>query len=131
MRQILYISTSTLPGDEASLNGILEQSRHNNAIDGVTGLLWADGVRFMQVIEGPEESVAMTWARIQADPRHHDITALHDKVTNVREFGYWTMAYRHSSNAFDEHDAKLRRLVAHASPTVGEAFLAMIASEGV
>ncbi len=37
MRQILYCSNSTIPGNEADLDDILSQSRNNNAIDGVTG----------------------------------------------------------------------------------------------
>ena len=64
LRQIIYASERT-GGREAAadeLRRILEQSRHNNAIDGVTGLLWSDGRRFMQVLEGPDESVAPTFA---------------------------------------------------------------------
>ena len=43
MRQILYLSSSTVQGDRGNLPTILEQSCHSNAIDGITGLLWSDG----------------------------------------------------------------------------------------
>jgi hypothetical protein len=128
MRQILYISSSTLPGDAADLAGILCQSRHNNAIDGVTGLLWSDGARFVQVFEGPEDSVAATWARIRADPRHAEIRVLQDRVIPAREFGDWTMAMRRAGDPVDAHDIQVRRLLDRASPAISEPFLAMIAA---
>lgn len=126
MRQILYVSTSTVPGDGADLTSILEQSRHNNAIDGITGLLWSDGRRFMQAFEGPQESVRSTWSRIQADDRHHDITILRDALVGVREFGTWTMAHRRSGEPGEVYDAKIRRLLERASPEVRQPFLAML-----
>ena len=128
MRQIFYLSSSTALGG-ADLAGILEQSRHNNAINGVTGLLWSDGARFMQVFEGPMESVALTWERIQKDSRHHEIVVLHDRPITEREFGYWTMAYRRPGEVVDEYDAHVRRLVAYASPDVREPFLAMLTTD--
>jgi hypothetical protein len=128
MRQILYISNSTAP-EGADLVGILEQSRHNNAINGVTGLLWSDGVRFVQVFEGPDESVALTWERIQKDPRHHEIHVLVDRPIAAREFGYWSMAHRGSDEGSHVHDARVRRLVAYASPVISEPFLTMLGSE--
>lgn len=129
MRQILYCSNSTLPGHAADLEGILLQSRHNNAINGVSGLLWSDGAKFLQVFEGPKASVALTWGRISSDHRHCDILVLQDKPTKVPEFGYWTMAYRRSADEADIFDKQVRRIVSLASPEVREPFLAMVATD--
>jgi hypothetical protein len=57
MRQIVYVSLSSVPDDGADISAILNQSRHNNAIDGITGLLWSDGKSYLQAIEGPRVSV--------------------------------------------------------------------------
>ncbi len=126
MRQILYLSISTVPGDGADLVRILQQSRHNNAIDGITGLLWSDGTQFMQVFEGPDASVELTWARIQADDRHTEISVLVDRSIEAREFGSWTMAHRRAGEAVDMYDTQVKRLLGEASPVVSEPFLAMI-----
>lgn len=126
MRQILYFSFSTDPGNEADLAHILQQSRHNNAIDGVTGLLWSDGAHFIQVIEGPDASVELTWARIQADARHHQITVLIDGPVSAPEFGTWTMAHRGAGRDVDLYDEQLRRLLENVSPAISEVFLAVI-----
>lgn len=126
MRQILYVSMSAVRGSDGDVAGILQQSRHNNAIDGITGLLWSDGTHFLQVFEGPEASVAAAWERIQADPRHRDVTLLHDVAIEAREFGDWTMAHRGPREAADVYDAKMRRLLERASPDVSGSFLALL-----
>jgi hypothetical protein len=122
VRQILYISTSTVPGDKADLVGILEQSRHNNAIDGVTGLLWSDGRHFMQVIEGPKASISDTFARIQVDTRHERLEVLHDRPIEDREFGGWSMAHRRANDPADIYDAQMHRLLSRASPSISKPF---------
>lgn len=126
MRQILYMSSSTIQGDSADLAAILEQSRHNNAIDGVTGLLWSDGAHFLQVFEGPTTSVETTYSRIVQDQRHHDIVLLHTIRIAERQFGGWSMAHRRIDDPADHYDVRMRRLLAQASEQVRDPFLAMM-----
>ena len=126
MRQILYLSSSTVQGDRGDLAGILEQSRHNNAIDGITGLLWSDGVHFLQVFEGPTRSVEATFARIVKDDRHHDIHLLHDERIIERQFGDWSMAHRRTNDAADIYDVRMQRLMSHAAAHVRARFLSIM-----
>ena len=126
MRQLLYISSSKPRGTRADVAGILEQSRHNNAIDGVTGLLWTDGIRFLQVLEGPAESVAATYARIAQDPRHQAIVVLSDKTIAEREFGDWSMADAAREGGSDRHRERVARLLDNTSPDVRGTFLGLI-----
>lgn len=126
MRQVLYVSSSTPAHTPADLPRILEQSRHNNAIDGVTGLLWSDGRRFLQVLEGTEESVSAVFRRIGADDRHRAIVVLADRQVEERQFGGWTMAFRNAGEASDGFDARVRALLADASPDVQGTFLGLI-----
>lgn len=128
-QQILYISVSTVPGDGADLSGILQQSRHNNALDGITGILWSDGLNFLQVIEGPPESVAATFARIRVDSRHHHVRVLRHWTIPRREFGDWTMIHRRASDPADMYDAKMRRLLMTTSESIRQYFLKLIAGE--
>jgi hypothetical protein len=127
MRQLIYISVGTVPGDKAELVGILEQSRHNNAIDRVTGLLWSDGAHFLQVIEGPAESIAAAFRRIERDARHHDLGVLADRLISARAFGDWTMIHKRASELADLYDAHVRRLLAKASEATRRPLLALLA----
>ena len=123
-RQLFYTSRSA-PG--VDVDGILQQSRHNNAVDGITGLLWHDGAHFLQVIEGPESSVAATYARIAADPRHSALTIVSDRCVPGREFGYWSM--ERASRSLDDGDAILARIerrLAGAPEALRQAFTAAI-----
>ena len=122
MRQLLYVSLSSVTGREADLAGILEQSRHCNAIDGITGLLWYDGTRFMQVLEGPRVSVGAALSRIITDPRHHSLEILSNHHVENRAFGDWTMAYHRAGEQPDVHRAAMRRLLVHASDTIRAQF---------
>lgn len=117
-----------MPGNIADIEGILEESRRNNAIDGVTGLLWSDGTHFLQVLEGPDETVGATMGRILADHRHSAIVVLRDEAVDAREFGGWSMEFRGADIAADAHDLRMRRLLEKASEPVRAQFLALIAS---
>ncbi|WP_164516251.1 BLUF domain-containing protein [Sphingomonas sp. 2R-10] len=121
-RQIFYTSRSDAGVD---VDRILQQSRHNNAVDGITGLLWHDGDHFLQVIEGPESSIAATYARIAIDPRHHEVTVLSDRPVPKREFGYWSME-RVGTSGMDDGPvlARLERRLDNAPDAVRRAFTA-------
>uniref|UniRef100_UPI0035CA3088 BLUF domain-containing protein n=1 Tax=uncultured Sphingomonas sp. TaxID=158754 RepID=UPI0035CA3088 len=127
MRRILYVSVGTAPGNAADLSAILQQSRHNNALDGITGLLWSDGKRFVQAIEGPADSVTATFERIRADPRHDAIVVLQDEIITARDFGGWTMAHRRASDSADAADAHMARILVNASDAIRDQFLSLIA----
>lgn len=128
MRQLFYVSASTVTGDKGDLAGILEQSRHNNALEGVTGLLWSDGAHFLQVLEGSPDSVGATFERISRDPRHSHIVVLHDREIEAREFGGWSMVHRRANEPADLYDAKVGRLLASAAPDIRERFIGLIAT---
>lgn len=126
MRQILYISSKT-PGQEISVGNILIQSRRNNDAAGVTGLLYTDGTRFLQVLEGEAAAVAATFGRIRADARHHAVVVLSDMVVTERSFGRWAMAHRLPTDPADEFDARVTRMLAGASDSVRGTFQGLIA----
>jgi len=125
MRQIVYVSLSSVPGDGADLSGILEQSRHNNAIDGITGLLWSDGKKFLQAIEGPRVSVEACFERIKSDNRHYYLTVLSDQRITNHEFGSWNMVHRRANEESKVYP-QVRRLLHQASDGVRAHFMAMI-----
>ena len=65
---------------------IVAAVRTRNDAAGISGLLLFTGQDFAQLIEGPPQAVADLWARIRADPRHHDIVVFHDERAPTRWF---------------------------------------------
>jgi len=118
MRQIVYISSVRrhVPVDPAT---ILSASRRNNARARVTGLLFFDGKRFLQALEGDDAAVDAAFARIQRDERHHALVVLSNRTIAAREFGEWAMAYGAPG---EDQAAALTRLTANADPAVRATF---------
>ncbi|USU09652.1 BLUF domain-containing protein [Sphingomonadaceae bacterium OTU29MARTA1] len=121
MRQLVYISSIRRQAIVDPVT-ILAQSRRNNARARVTGLLFFDGKRFLQALEGDDASVDTTFARIQQDDRHHALVVLSNRDIERREFGEWAMAY--NAPGEDNSDAidRIARLTANADPTVRATF---------
>lgn len=119
MLQLVYIS-SICSG--AQVGSILRVSRRNNARDGITGLLYHDGRRFLQALEGDEPMVDAAFARISADARHRAVVVLSRRTVGEREFGAWEMA---ECDAAGDRAALLRLvepLLKGASPNVRGTF---------
>lgn len=101
MLQIVYISSARDGHSDESLQAILAASRRHNRLSGVTGLLLAGGRRFLQALEGPDESLLATYARIEADPRHYALVQLGLTEVEKRAFGEWEMAYQPAGTGSD------------------------------
>ena len=129
LRQLLYISRATRPCGEDNLAAILRTSRDNNVLYRVTGILWSDGERFIQALEGPFASVEETYARILVDERHHRLAIVYDHLVEKRDFGSWSMCHRRSYESDDEYDQKIRRALAAAPSHVRALLDAFITSE--
>ena len=106
MFQLVYISTSRETITPAMLEQILAASRRNNARQGVTGLLVAGERRFLQALEGPEQAVLDTYARIRTDARHHAMVLLTGRSVEARAFGDWSMAYEQGADAQNQPDLR-------------------------
>jgi hypothetical protein len=127
VRQLLYISTAAV-GAVINIGSVLATSMRNNRRDGVTGLLWTDERRFLQVLEGEDGAIQGVFDRITADPRHRAIVVLHDRTIAVREFGAWAMAQRGTHDSADAFDARMRHHLNAASSSVRGTFEGLIAA---
>ena len=123
--QLLYISSAA--SRVVDLDALLAQAQANNARAEVTGLLYTDGKRFLQAIEGPVRTVEDTFLRIIADPRHRSLVLLSRRLTDKREFGPWAMARRGFDAPLDEFTARVDDLCAAADPSVRGTFAGLIA----
>ena len=95
--QVIYSSKAAKAMSVADLRAILEDARAGNEKRQVTGaLVYADGV-FLQILEGPRQSVQSLMRSIAADTRHTHVKVFHEAGVDHRVFGAWTMAYLDAS----------------------------------
>lgn len=94
MIYLVYVSSATGQLTTADLDDILAASRRNNARIGITGMLLHKGGNFMQVLEGPEESVLALQNKIEGDPRHRGLLVLRKAPLKERQFKEWAMGYQ-------------------------------------
>lgn len=88
---IAYVSEAS-PG--LSIDHVDDLSRDAfvfNRQAGVTGILLYDGARFMQYIEGPEDSIHIVYSRIVRATSHHEMVLLARGDVISRRFPYWSM----------------------------------------
>lgn len=128
MRQIVYRSTTTANSGRAAddIPDIVRQAVARNGIEGITGLLYTEDDAFLQVIEGPEDSVSDLMVRLFDDDRRRDLTILVDRPVVQREFGDWTMIYRDRRESIDAFDDRLRVLLAGVSDETVRHFRALL-----
>lgn len=91
-RRLIYASAAAGGDQRRDHLDILRQSRANNGLNGISGLLWTDGSVYLQLLEGAPEAVSITFDRIAADPRHRDVRIVSDGIEPERAFGDWVMA---------------------------------------
>ena len=100
MFYLIYVSAAVRPMSEAELLEILETSRRNNEVSGLTGMLFykeivdADEASFMQLLEGEEAAVMETYRRIVQDKRHDTLIILERGPVEDRAFPDWSMGFR-------------------------------------
>ncbi len=91
-----YLSSARSPLDAAGLERLLAASRRWNEAHGLTGVLLHNGGSFLQVLEGPRDAVASTFAtRIRPSHLHGDIVELFELPLRERAFPHWSMACKH------------------------------------
>ncbi len=126
MPQLLYISSSDPRGVPIDLAALLAQSQRNNARAGVSGLLYSDARRFLQVLEGAADQVEAIFARIQVDPRHRALVLLSRRGIAAREFGDWSMAMRQPGDSHDAFAKRVEAMLVDAAPSVRGTFAGLI-----
>ncbi|MDQ0249595.1 hypothetical protein J2W22_001642 [Sphingomonas kyeonggiensis] len=125
MLQLLYIS-SARKNEVIDLDQLLAQAQRNNARDEITGLLYTDGRRFLQALEGPKTAVEDVFLRIIADPRHHALVLLSRRETTRREFGEWSMARRSFQETQDQFGGRIAALCRDTDPSIRGTFAGLV-----
>jgi len=92
IKQLAYISEGTIDFDKSRLKGLMKQARRRNKELSVTGMLLVQMPLFLQVLEGPPESVDTVFESIKKDDRHTNIDVIFtNESRHEREYGQWLM----------------------------------------
>ncbi|SFS12430.1 BLUF domain-containing protein [Sphingomonas jatrophae] len=126
MRLLLYTSTNLIAEDQRALDALMVQCRTNNAVDGITGLLWTDNVRFAQALEGGEEAIASLLDRLRTDDRHADMHVIWDEVSTERHFGAWSMVMPAEDVLAQLYEQRLIQFLQRLPPALGDAFAGIV-----
>lgn len=98
---IIYISEAQTEFHTSDLIKILQNSKANNSKCDISGILlyierrhndWQGG-RFIQLLEGPLESVNKIYGKIEHDNRHKNLVALQRGNAEARLFPNWSMGF--------------------------------------
>ena len=122
MLQLAYMSQAAnylAPGDTGTIS---THAQVRNRLDEITGVLLGDGKYFLQVLEGPKESVEDTFLRVMIDPRHHSLMLLSRRLVTTREFGVWDMALCETETDRRAVIETVRHLVTGASDDIRQSF---------
>lgn len=91
LKSVAYTSRARLDLSDQDLDDIHRVARHLNALDGITGLLVFDGVRFLQIVEGAEDAVDHLVRRLLTDQRHTSLEIRDEHSLESRSFPDWSM----------------------------------------
>ena len=89
--RLIYVSDTADYVDWDDLKDILAKSEKNNAALDVTGILVLSNNKFLQVLEGPINSLNELYAKILQDARHKNSRILSYTPIHERHFSAWSM----------------------------------------
>lgn len=107
MLSVIYVSVADPFITQDDIDAILEAARRNNARDDLTGALLYNGHNFMQLLEGPADTVETCLAQIRADTRHSGMVEIRRRDIDARDFADWSMLF---DRQFGGDDVDLARL---------------------
>ncbi|MBH1712057.1 BLUF domain-containing protein [Stenotrophomonas maltophilia] len=91
LRAVAYASEATSGLSMDHVDDLARAAARFNFEAGVTGVLLYDGLRFLQYIEGPEDSINVVYSRILSARSHCELIELGRGRVSGRFLPYWSM----------------------------------------
>ena len=93
MRLLMYTSEYVGNFDRILLDfpNIIDISKRENDRHGITGILFYDHGRFVQIMEGEDKDVRCLMENIRSDTRHKNVKVIIDEPVAKREMKDWKM----------------------------------------
>lgn len=108
INQLVYISQAVRKMSAEDLNAIQRTAKESNSHIDVTGSLFYNGGWFLQVLEGPLETITNLYHKIELDPRHKNSRLLYNEPAKFRTFTRWSM---NMTNLDDRQSDKYNELI--------------------
>jgi hypothetical protein len=89
--RLLYASKAVDSVSQEELLKSLSQSKTDNPLIGITGVLCSSALIFLQCSEGGRMEVNALYNLIAVDPRHSDVVILSYEEISERRFANWSM----------------------------------------
>ena len=127
INQLVYMSQATRKMSAEALADIQKTAKNNNQTMDVTGSLFYNGGWFLQVLEGPLDTLQALYNKIEKDPRHKNSRILYNEPAKFRTFTRWSMNMTNlddrQADKYDElveviEAAKTDRKIGAVSPAV-------------
>ncbi|PKA97252.1 FAD-dependent sensor of blue light [Flavobacteriaceae bacterium MAR_2009_75] len=93
MYTLTYESKAKPDLSNEDIENILETARIFNSQNGITGCLIFYMNKFIQILEGPKETVQELFENIKGDSRHKKVKMFSEDEITERNFPDWGMAY--------------------------------------
>lgn len=77
--------------DHKALRKIVRQAAVNNASNGLTGVLVSSDDAFIQLVEGPRQTLSDLLGRLYTDTRHCDLRLVDFRMIDARVTSPWAM----------------------------------------
>ena len=97
LKRVIYVSEKT-DFSNASLTNIYDVSQQKNQEESITGCLLIGSNSYLQVLEGPSQSVDKLYSKIYNDSRHKNVRNLKDRHIEERMFPSWSMKFSPFNN---------------------------------
>lgn len=126
LKQFAYISSQVIDFSQSELHDLMKQARLKNKRLELTGLLLFDKGVFLQVLEGPTESIDLITLHISEDRRHKNMDIIFTNSSlREREFANWSMGLQilgsNNHKEYVELDNRIKELLTKAQPNAQEA----------
>lgn len=108
INQLVYISQAVRKMSADELREIHKTAQLNNGSIDITGSLFYNGGWFLQVLEGPVDSLNKLYRKIEIVPRHKNSRVLYNEPAKFRTFSRWTM---NMTNLEERQSDKYHQLV--------------------
>lgn len=91
INQLVYLSEAVSKMSRADLESIQNIAKMNNQPLDVTGSLFYNGGWFLQILEGPAQTLDSLYYKIEKDLRHKNTRVIYNEPAKFRTFGRWSM----------------------------------------
>ena len=113
--RLAYVSRPAPLLTAADIGDIMTVAERRNAELGITGLLVHDFGRFIQLLEGPLESIETLMRAIIADRRHDDIRIFLQQTAERRSLDRWVVRSDYAAGKLSDAELDLHEDIVRAA----------------